>query len=142
MAPTSHAHSRSPTLPLIYASTILRSCRSSTLHAPILPILHRVPNIQQYLEVQLFSPVGEVECGHLGLVACGLGALEGLAVHVVEVAEDAFAGTGHADLLESSECEARRVITGETARAIAGCVEQKALRCSDERTTRIEGVGH
>ena len=57
--------------------------------------LHRVTHVEQDLEVELLSAVGEVERGHLGLIAGRLGTLERLAVHLVEVRQDTIAGTGH-----------------------------------------------
>src|SRR4029079_9119309 len=51
--------------------------------------------------------------------AGGLGALEGLAVHLVEVFEDPFTGAGHdADLLEGTERETRRGRSRARARSV------------------------
>src|SRR5688572_32241355 len=80
-------------------------------HPEHLPPFQPVPDIQQDLEIQLLAPVREVERGHLRLVVRRLRALEGLAIHVIEVGEDAFAGAGHAsDLVEGGWSETRRYI--------------------------------
>ena len=54
--------------------------------------LDRVPHVEQDLEVQLLAAIGEVERRLLRRVAGFLGALERLAVHLVQVAQNAFAG--------------------------------------------------
>ena len=50
-----------------------------------LATLDRVANVKQYLEVQLLSPIREIQRGHLRLVAGCLRALECFAIHLVEV---------------------------------------------------------
>ena len=79
----------------------------------VLPALESVPDVQEDLEIQLLTPIREVERGHLGLVARRLRALEGLAIHFVEIGEDAFAGAGHAsDLVEGGRSETGRNVIG------------------------------
>jgi hypothetical protein len=107
------------------------------------PSLYRIANIQQNLEVQLLAPVGEVEGSHLAVVASGLCALEGLAVHVVEVGEDAITGAGHAGSLDGSGREARRVgfrlsVVGLTIDGI----EQVASSCPEQEASRVERIRH
>ena len=51
-------------------------------------------------------------------VAGGLGALEGLAVHLIEVGENAISGAGHAGLVDGSRSEAGRLVDGLVAPAI------------------------
>ena len=76
-------------------------CRRRTdRRARALASLDGVADVEQDLEVQLLAAIGEIERRHLRVVAGGLRALERFAVHVVEVGEDAFAGAGHAVLLE------------------------------------------
>src|SRR5690606_17838889 len=53
--------------------------------------LHGVPDVEQYLEIQLLAPVGEVQRGHLLVVAGRLRAFEGLTIHVVQVGQYAIA---------------------------------------------------
>ena len=53
----------------------------------------RVAHVEQNLEVQLLAAIAEVERRHLRVVAAGLGSIERLFVHLVEVGENAFAGT-------------------------------------------------
>jgi hypothetical protein len=50
-----------------------------------LATLDRVANVKQYLEVELLSPVREIERSHLRLIAGCLRALECFAVHLVEI---------------------------------------------------------
>src|ERR1019366_228897 len=81
--------------------------RNQHVHAPwravavTLPALDRVADVEQDLEVQLLAAIGEVERRHLRVVAGCLGALERLAVHLIEVGENAIAGSGHAGLLQN-----------------------------------------
>lgn len=58
-----------------------------------LSALHRIAYVEQYLEIELLSAVGKIERCHLGLVAGDLGALEGLAIHLIEVGKYPVAGT-------------------------------------------------
>src|ERR1700694_591455 len=50
-----------------------------------------VPDVEQDFEVELLATIREVEGGHLLVVARALGALERLAVHLVQVVEDSVA---------------------------------------------------
>src|SRR5213079_2112312 len=54
----------------------------------------RVADVEQHLEEELLALVSGVEIRHAQLVARGLGALVGLAVDGLEIAEDAVAGAG------------------------------------------------
>ena len=101
--------------------------------------LHGVAQVEQDLEVELLAPVAEVERLLLGVVAHGLGALEGFAVHVLEVGEDAFAGAGHAGSLDGSGRQARRLVAGIGR----GLVAHEELRRGVEQVPLgIEGCRH
>ena len=56
------------------------------------PSLEGVAYVEEDFEVELLAAVGEIERCHLGGVTGGLGALERLAVHLIEVGEDAISG--------------------------------------------------
>src|SRR5438094_9567531 len=77
-----------------------------------LAALHSFANIEQDLEVELFTAIGEIQRRHLRLVAGSFGTVERLAVHLVKVAEDSLAGAGHADLLEGVEGQTRQRVGG------------------------------
>src|SRR5688572_9095675 len=66
-----------------------------------------IPHVQQDLEIELLASIGKIERYHLRVVASGLGALEGLAIHVVEVGEDSFPCSRHARSLYGAWSEAR-----------------------------------
>jgi len=95
----------------------------------------RVPDVQKDLEVQLLAAISEVEGGHLGVVASGLGPLECFAVHVVDVGEDAFARAGHADLLDGLGSETGR-LAGGTGQLLLTGLQQVALGGVEEVAAR------
>jgi hypothetical protein len=98
--------------------------------------LYRIPNVEQDLEIELFAPVREVEGGLLGLVARRLRAGERLAIHLVEVGENAIASAGHTSRLEKVRGQSRRRIIrfqpagrrirGRLREEPPGCVEHEA----------------
>src|SRR6185437_5770780 len=53
-----------------------------------LSALHCIAHVEQDLEVELLPAVRKIERGHLGLVTSSLGALECLAIHLVEVGKN------------------------------------------------------
>ena len=84
----------------------IRRCFDDTLER--LPAaVYRVPHVEQNLEVELLPSIGKIERHHRRVVASGLGAFEGLAVHLVEVGEDTFTGSGHSRILYGALCESR-----------------------------------
>src|SRR5258705_10557673 len=82
--------------------------------------------MEQNREVGRLPPVGEVERRHLGFVSRRLGPLESFAVHVIDVGEDAFAGAGHADLLDGLSGETRG-LAGGLVELFVGRLQQVAL---------------
>src|SRR6185437_14857489 len=101
--------------------------------------LHRVANVQQNLEVQLLAPIGEIERRHLRLILRRLGTLERLAVHLVEVGQDAIARTGHTDCLEGSKDETGRLDLGRRLDARFGSCEKESLGRTHESTAWRNG---
>src|SRR2546426_3637079 len=55
----------------------------------------RVADVEQHLEQELLALIGGVEVRHARFVPRGVGALVGLAVHGLEVGENAVAGARH-----------------------------------------------
>ena len=55
----------------------------------------RVANVEKNLEVKWLSAISEVERRHLRLITRAFGALEGLAIHLVEIVQDCSATSRH-----------------------------------------------
>src|ERR1035437_4140445 len=112
--------------------------------ADTLLALDRVADVQQDLEVELFAAIGEVERRHLRVVARDLGTFERLAVHLIEVGENAIAGSGHAFVLQNVCSESGRLEAGGSGRAglRGGSIEQEFLGGAKHQPARIERRGH
>ena len=95
--------------------------------------LDRVANVEQDLEVELLTTVGEVERGLLSLIARRLRAGECLAIHLVEVGEDAFTSAGHTSRLEKVRGQSRRRVIGFEATG-----GRRRGRLGEESPRRVE----
>src|ERR1700722_12652967 len=80
----------------------IRASRGAWSRRRLAAALDGVPDVEQDLEVELFAPIGEIERGHLPLVGSRFGAVERLAVHLVQVGQNTVARSGHTSGLGSS----------------------------------------
>src|SRR5688500_12087334 len=97
------------------------------------------PDVEQDLEVELLAAIGEVERRHLRVVASGLGALEGFAIHRLQVFHNTVARAGHTGSLECAGSEPGKII-GSLCFS-RGLVHQELARGVEQISAR-GGVGH
>src|SRR5687768_1253820 len=140
--PTLKAKRSAPSLTDALSANHAAGVRGRQRSAP----LQRVANVEQYLEVELFPSVGEVERRHLRLVASLARPVEGLCVHLVKILENVLTRAGH-QVLWNGICRQDVAVPVDARDALQHrfritTLEDELPRRAESEPARVVGSSH